>query len=141
MRSAHSIAFDFRPSRSVGAATVAVSLAAAVAPWQSALPASARIVLSLSVGLAGAISLRRFYGMPIRRIAYRALGWMLIDENATEHLVELVAHVRIGPWLALTFRDSGSRMLRALLGPDNLDPETRRRLAVLLSRGEVVQSG
>src|SRR5215467_6809428 len=134
MRSAPSIAFEFRSSRAIAAATAAVSLAAAIAPWQSALPVAARIALSATVGVACVTSLRRFLDSAVLKIAYRASGWTLVDRNETEHLVELTSHTRIGPWIALTFRDSARRAFRVVLGPDNLEPETRRRLVVLLSR-------
>ena len=141
MRSGTGIAFDFRPSRGIAAAYVAVSLAAVAAPWQSAVPTSARIALSIATCVFGFVSLRNFLTTAIRRIAYRASGWTLVDSDGTECPVELASHARVGGWIALTFRDSARRVFRVALGPDNLDPDTRRRLIVMLSRAEVVQRG
>jgi hypothetical protein len=41
----------------------------------------------------------------------------------------------------LDFRSDARRRFRALVGPGNADAETRRRLILLLSRAEVVQTG
>jgi len=141
MKSAPSIAFDFRPSRVIAAAVVAVSLAAALAPWQCRLPTIAEIALSIAVCVVALTSLRNFRNGPVRKIAYRAAGWTMVDAGEIERPVELSAHLRIGSWIALTLRDADRRVFRAWLGPDNLDPDTRRRLIVLLSRAEVAQTG
>ena len=56
-------------------------------------------------------------------------------------MANLVAHVRLGSWVVLDFRGTGRRRFRAVLGPDNIDADTRRRLILLLSRAEVAQAG
>jgi hypothetical protein len=87
----------------------------------------------------GTAALTGFVRPEVRRVAYRAAGWKLVDASAVESAAELVAHVRLGPWLALDFRNVKHRRFRALLGPDNIDAETRRRLTLLLSRAEVAR--
>ncbi len=78
---------------------------------------------------------------PFRRIALRASGWTLVDAAGVEHTANLVAHVRLGTWLVLDFRSANRHRFRAVLGPDNIDADTRRRLILLLSRAEVAQAG
>jgi hypothetical protein len=141
MRSAPAIAFDYRASHWLARAITAGVLAAIVAPWLSRLPAIACGAASLGTLLAGAVSLARFKRAGFRRIALRASGWTLVDTAGVEHTADLVAHVRLGPWLVLDFRSAGRRRFRAVLGPDNMDADTHRRLILLLSRAEVAQPG
>jgi hypothetical protein len=84
---------------------------------------------------------RRFKRPGFHRIAYGAVGWALVDSNDAVLHVDLIAHSRIGAWLVLDFRNPDRRRFRAVLGPDNLDADTRRRLILLLSRAEVVRPG
>lgn len=122
-------------------ATTVVLFAAVIAPWLSGVPAVARASLSLSVLVAGIVALRRFSNVGFRRIAYQASGWKLVDAFEAEHAAELLSHTQLGNWLVLDFRNAGRRRFRALLGPDNVDAETRRRLILLLARAEVAQAG
>ena len=140
MKSALSIAFDYRPSRWIAGAAIAISLAAIVAPWFSGLPVAARGILSFVALAIATAALTGFIKTGVRRIAYRSAGWKLVDISAVESAVELVSHVRLGSWLALDFRNVKHRRFRALLGPDNIDAETRRHLTLLLSRAEVAQA-
>jgi hypothetical protein len=141
MKSAPAIAFDYRPSAAIAALVTALVGAAALAPWVSALPLFAKIALSLPVLACGVVAIRRFVRARFRRIAYRASGWVLVDAAGAEHAALLASHARYGAWIALDFRLDGRDRFRALVGPDNADAETRRRLIVLLSRAEVVQTG
>lgn len=138
MKSAPAIAFDYRPSRIVAGACVIVGVAATIAPWLSALPAAACAAVSLATLGAGVRSLRAFLGERVRRIAYGANGWSLADADDMR-AADLRAHARLGSWLMLDFRDGRAHRLRALFGPDNLDADTRRRLRLLLSRGEIAR--
>jgi hypothetical protein len=140
MKSALSIAFDYRPSRWIAGAAIAISLAAIIAPWLSSLPLAARGILSFAALVIGAVALASFVKPDVRRVAYRSAGWKLVDASAVESAAELVAHVRLGCWLALDFRNARHRRFRALLGPDNIDAETWRHLTLLLSRAEVAQA-
>jgi len=105
------------------------------------LPTGACGVASLAALVAGVASLARFERVAFPRIALRASGWTLVDATGVEHTANLVAHVRLGTWLLLDFRSANRRRFRAVLGPDNIDADTRRRLILLLSRAEVAQAG
>lgn len=141
MKSAPTIAFDYRPSRGIAVVASIVVIAAAAAPWFSGLPWSTAIALSLTALVVGANALKHFTHAAFRRIAFQASGWKLVDFDEAEHTVDLMAHTRLGSWLVLDFRHARSRRLRAVLGPDNVDAETRRRLILLLARAEVAQAG
>ena len=141
MRSAPAIAFDYRASPLLALAVGAGMLAAIVAPWLSRLPAGACAAISLIGLVAGVASIARFERAAFRRIALRASGWTLVDAAGVEHTANLVAHARLGTWLVLDFRSANRRRFRAVLGPDNIDADTRRRLILLLSRAEVAQAG
>ena len=140
MKSAPSIAFDYRPARAIAALAGALVVAAAASAWPSALPAFAKVALSIAATGYGIAALHRFVRADFRRIAYRASGWVLVDGTGSEHAVALASHTRHGAWIALDFRLDGGRRFRALIGPGNADAETRRRLILLLSRAEVVQT-
>ena len=75
---------------------------------------------------------------PFRRIAYRPSGWLLVSASGEEYEAILETQARIGALLALGFRHGPRERFHALLAPDNLDLETRRRLVLLLSRAEIV---
>jgi len=141
MKSAPTIAFDYRPSRWIAAAAGAVCIAATAAPWLAGVPVGWRIAASVSILVAGCVSVRRFLAIPFRRIACRASGWTLVDRGDADRAAILASHVHLGSWLVLDFKlDRGGRF-RAVLGPDNLDAETRRRLILLLSRAEIAHAG
>jgi toxin CptA len=141
MRSAPTIAFDYRPSRRVAGVASIVLIAAVAAPWLSGVSRPAEIVLSLAAFVLGIAALKRFTQVGFRRIAYQASGWKLVDAAQAEHAADLLSHTRLGDWLVLDFRNADRHRFRALLGPDNVDAETRRRLILLLARGEVAQTG
>jgi len=139
MRSAPSIAFDYRPAATLVALAGAIVVLALAAPWLSALPGYGKAAVSLTAAAYGIVTLRRFVRARFVRIAYRATGWVLVAESGTEHAAFLASHARYGHWIALDFRPDGRRCFHALVGPGNADAETRRRLILLLSRAEVVQ--
>lgn len=138
MKSAAPIAFDYRPSRTLAAALAGVALVAAAAPWASAAPTALRIALSF-LAVAVAVAAARAYLAPrFRRIAHGAAGWRLVDAGGREQAALLVAHRRLGAAVMLDFRIGVRARFRVLLLPDNLDHETRRRLLLVLARGEDV---
>jgi hypothetical protein len=114
-------------------------VAATIAPWQSALPMSLCLFASIAALLVGFVALRRFARPRFERVAYGAIGWTLAVANAEATPAELVAHRRLGPWLALDFRTVGRERFRIVLGPDNSDADTRRRLALMLARAEIAR--
>jgi len=140
MKSALAIVFDYRPSRRIAAAVSVACALAALAPWASGMPWPARATVSLVALVAGVAALRRFLHPPFRRIALRASGWVLVDAHGAEHPALLQSHAHRGVLLTLGFRHASRKRFHALLAPDNLDAETRRRLIVLLARAEVVQA-
>jgi hypothetical protein len=139
MKSAPSIAFDYRPATAIVALASVIVVAAIAAPWFSAAPLPAKAVVAFAALAYGVVALRRFAHAEFVRIAYRASGWVLVDGIGTEHAADLASHARYGDWIALDFRLDRKRRFRALVGPGNVDAETRRRLILLLSRAEVVQ--
>ena len=141
MRSAPSIAFDYRPAPAIVALAGAIVAAAAAAAWFSAAPTALRAAVSVAATSYGIVALRRFVRVRFARIAYRASGWTLVDTDGAEHAARLESQTRHGAWIALDFRLDGRGGFRALVGPGNADAETRRRLILLLSRAEVVQTG
>jgi len=141
MKSAATIAFDYRPSWTVAAALGIVALAAAAAPWASAASTGLRVALSL-LALGGATVAARAFLVPrFHRIACGASGWQLADAAGREHPARLAWHRVLGVAVALDFQVGPRERFRALLLPDNLDRETRRRLVLLLARGEAVTDG
>jgi hypothetical protein len=141
MKSAPSIAFDYTPSRWIAAAASVVVFVAVVSPWLSGVSWRLGVVLSLAALIGGLVAVKRFSTTDVRRIAYQASGWKLVDAAGAEHSAELLSHALFGKWVALDFRSASRRRSRALLGPDNADAETRRRLILLLARAEVAQAG
>jgi toxin CptA len=140
MRYAPSIAFDYRPSAAIVALASVIVVVAVSAPWASAAPIALKAAISIAAAAYGTMALRRFVRIDFKRIAYRATGWVLVDDTGTEHSAELASHARYGDWIALGFRLDGCRRFRALVGPGNAETDTRRRLILLLSRAEVVQA-
>lgn len=139
MKSAPTIAFEVRPSRWIAAAIALMSLAAAASPWMSALPAMGALALSMLAFALGGAALREFLRPLFVRIAFRDSGWTLVDRAGGEREAVLESHGRLGSWVSLGFRAGAASHFRALVGPDNLDAPTRRRLILLLSRAEIVQ--
>ncbi len=140
MKSAPTLAFDYRPSRWVGFAAAAMLALAVLAPWLTALPLMASAAISLAVFAAGLRALQRHLRPRFRRIAWRAAGWSLIDRAGDEHAALLTAHAHLGALLALGFRHGPRARFQAVLAPDNLDAQTRRRLILLLARAEVAHA-
>src|SRR5215475_11634059 len=99
MKSAPSIAFDYRPSSAVASLACAIAAAAAAAPWFSALPVYAKALLSLAAIAYGVVALRRFLHADFRRVAYRASGWTLVDVSDVERIAELASHARYAGWI------------------------------------------
>jgi toxin CptA len=141
MKSAPTIAFDYRPSRWIAVAAIAVFVVALAAPWLANLPLVVQVGVSLVVAVHGVVALRRFLAAPFGRVACRASGWTLVDGLQIEHAATLRSHMAIGAWIVLDFRLDRRRRFRAVIGPDNLDSDTRRRLILLLSRAEIAHAG
>lgn len=140
MKSVPTIALDYRPSRLVAGAAAAIVLLTCVAPLLSGLPPTLRALLAASALFAGAASLARFLRPRLRRISHGASGWQLVGEDGP-HEATLASHARIGSFIALSWRIASGGRRHAVLAPDNLDADTRRRLALLLMRADIVSDG
>jgi toxin CptA len=137
MKSAPTIAFDYRPSRIVAIAAATVAALALAAPLLSGLPLVLRAALALLALLAGLASIRRFLRPRLRRVAHGATGWQLVDGDEAREAT-LLSHARIGAFIALSWRLADGERRHAVLAPDNIDADTRRRVALLLLRADVV---
>ncbi|ANB19141.1 hypothetical protein [Dokdonella koreensis] len=134
MRSAPAIAFDYRPSRLlIAALTVMGSLAlVAVALCGLGLPlklaVAAIVVVCVIRALTGLI--RPAY----TRIAHGEAGWVLVRRSGAEAAAALSKHVKLGALQVLDLRVD-SRSFRVVVLPDNLEPDLRRRLALIPMAG------
>jgi len=134
MKSAGAIAFDYRPSRLVAAAIVAVLLLALGAIGLSGFGSWPALVLAVLAGAYAAFELRRFWRAPARRLAWQEAGhWRIADRDGHEHTAELRGAVVRGGFVALDLRSEGRRV-PIVLAPDNCDADLRRRLRVRLAR-------
>ena len=139
MKSAPAIAFDYRPSRQLGAAGLALAAIAVLAPWFTGLPWWQRALVSIAALAFAAHSFSRFMRPPYQRIAWRASGWTLVEPTGAERAADLCRHARFGAWLVLLdFRHGPGAHFHAVIAPDNLDADTRRRLILLLRRADVL---
>lgn len=141
MRAAPAVAFDYRPSRVLAVATLAVSLLALWAVAISGAPQWLRVVLLLLVVLYAAISLVRLLRPRIRSLLWRADGTVelvLRDrtlEDAGTALGALHDARVMGPLIVLVLRWPPRGRAMVWLLPDNLDADTRRRLRMRLGTG------
>ncbi|MBC6941577.1 MAG: hypothetical protein DWB45_02460 [Xanthomonadales bacterium] len=135
MKSAPTIAFDYRPSRRLLALLALVAGLAALAPWLSALAWPACVTTSLLVVAGAAVAARDLRQPRFTRIAHRADGWVLADAQGREHAARLRHWRELGGVLMLEWQSGAGARLRVVLAPDNLDADTRRRLIVLLRSG------
>lgn len=134
MKSAPTIAFEYRPSRRVLCVLVLVAVLAGTAPWLSALPWMACLAATLAICAVALQAGHGFMHPPIARIAHRGDGWVLIDAQGNEQGAQLRGHRHLGTLITLDWRCAGGARMRAVLAGDNLDADTRRRLIVLLRR-------
>ncbi|MBN8727379.1 MAG: hypothetical protein J0H15_06700 [Xanthomonadales bacterium] len=137
MKSAPPIAFDYRPSRRIAAAALALAALALACATLNDLPAGLRLLLVPALLAAVAVGLWRFLHPPFRRVAWGGSGWLLIDRQGDAHAATLVGQRRLGNLLALDFRCPTRAPFRPLLASDNLDADTRRRLVLTLARADI----
>lgn len=134
MKSAPTISFDYRPSRAVAIVAAIVVAGALVAPLLSGLPLAVRVGLALLALVAGLASLARFLRPRLCTITHGAAGWQLLAGD-TLHGATLVSHARLGAFVAVSWQLEGGGRRHAVLAPDNVDADTRRRVVLLLARG------
>jgi len=136
MKSAAAIAFDYRPSRWLAGAVLAVALLALVSLRLSALFWGWQLVVAASVCCYAATCVRRLLKSPLRRLAWHQAGhWRLADASGVEHVAEPVRAIVRANWILLSLRRSDGQKLHLILAPDNCAADVRRRLRVRLARG------
>jgi len=134
MPSATAIAFDYRPSRRLQAAVVAVALLAGISLALSALSLALAVALAVAVALYAATALWRLRRHDGWRVAWHDAGhWSLARNAVATQTAELRdASVR-GDWIVLRLRLGDGRTLPLVLASDNSDADLRRRLRVRLA--------
>ena len=135
MKSAPSIAFDYRPCRGLAVAIVVLTLSAVLAIFLSSIPLIAQLLLALLISAYACLTLYRHLRPKFVRVGRGEGGWLLVDSEGTELPVELIDHVRRGFLLVLSFRQEGVGKHHLVLTPDNSDTELRRRLMLILAAG------
>ncbi len=133
MKSASTIAFDYRPCRGVAIGIAGMTVLAMVAILASGLSVALKLLLAMAVLGYGILALQRQWRSATVRIARGAAGWRLVDTQGVESPVTLVDHVHRGVLLVLGFRKDGGPLQRFVLSPDNCDADLRRRLLLILA--------
>lgn len=136
MRSAPAIGFEYRPSRTLAACIVVLTVLAVLAVAWSGLPALAATVLMIGAPGYGMAALWRHLHPRIVALAWRSDGSVSIRfaRHAGEggEVQGSLQDARVfGFMIALRIRWPGGRAGVWIL-PDNLDADTRRRLRVRL---------
>jgi toxin CptA len=135
MKFAPAIAFDYRPSRWLGLAVGGVAFLACVAVALSGMPWWTKLAAAIAACCYAAHSLRRFWLVSVRRVAWHEAGhWRIAEADGAEHVAELEHAVVRGAWIVLRLQRSDGERLVLILGPDNSDADVRRRLRVRLAR-------
>ena len=128
---------DWRPSRWLAAALLALGVMAALSLWLSALPPPVKLPAILAALAEGLRQARRHLAQPAL-----ALDWLGGDEPAylttsarVVRLDRVTAHLR-GPLASLSGTDAQGRLRRLAWWPDTLGDLDRRqlRLASAVSR-------
>lgn len=141
MRSAPAIGFECRPSRTLSVCVVVMTVLALGAIAMAGLPRWAGVVLDFATLASGAVSLWHYRHPRIVALTWRSDGSVsvrLADRGAGITEVQGTLHDArvLGFLIVLHLRWPGGRAGQWLL-PDNLDPDTRRRLRVRLGSGGV----
>lgn len=139
MRSAHAIAFDYRPSSLLALVIICMTASAVVATALSGLVWQWCVALSLLAVALGGMVLYRHLRSGYHRIAHGAGGWTLIDGQGRDHPASLLASVQRGWLLVLEFGSESLPRTRFILATDNCDADLRRRLLLVLAAGEPKQ--
>ena len=141
MRAAPALGIEYRPSRLLAAATVAVGLLALWAIAISGAPEWLRAALVLFVFSAGTVSLARWLRPRVRSLLWRTDGAVELalrertQDPGRAALGTLQGARVMGPLIVLVLRWPPRGRATLWLLPDNLDPGTRRRLRMRLGSG------
>jgi toxin CptA len=133
MKSAPAIAFDYRPSRSVGLAIGGMTVLSLLAISHSGISMRWGWILAVAALSTGLHALYRHFHPGMVRIARTGAGWMLVDRRGLEYPVDLIRHIRRGLLLVLHFRHESGHRRSFVLMPDNVDADLRRRLLLALA--------
>lgn len=129
------IAFDYRPSRWLLAALLIVAVLAFLGLILCAAPPWFKLSLAIVVLIYLGHSLRRLLQPNWTSLVWHGQGyWRLHAGSDDPHIAELIGSTRIGWMIVLRFRLHARQRFDAVLLPDNLDADTRRRLCVRLAR-------
>lgn len=136
MRSAPSIAFEYRPSWWPRLLLIALGALALVAIGYSG--AGPYLATTLAVGvIAGVlVAWRRGAASPVHRVTWRADGgWQLHLHDDTKVEATLLDARLVAGAIVLRLSRASRAREALLIFPDNLDADTRRRLRMRLSAG------
>ncbi len=130
MRSVPAIAFDYRPSRLLIAALASMLVLALISINVTGLDWTWKVGLS-AIALGACVrSLHHWTHPRWTRIAFGEAGWVLADRAGNEAAAVLARYAKLGAMQVLTLR-AESRAFHAVILPDNLDGDARRRLALI----------
>lgn len=134
MPSAPAIGFEYRPSRHLRRALMAVAGLAVLAVWLCALPASAKVAVSVIVLFAVAHAALRVAHTPVTAAGCGEDGqWTLRMNSHTDVTATLSSSRVLGGFVLLRLRTAERGVHSLLLGPDNADADIRRRLRMRLA--------
>ncbi len=144
MSSAPAIGFEYRPSRSLPAATLVVAVLAMLAIALCALPLMAKLA-AVAVVMAGTgMTLQRLSRHPVQAVGCGLGGagdegtscdeaWNLRLRDVGSVPATLASWRVIGGFVLLRLRTPAHGMHTVLLGADNADADLRRRLRMRLA--------
>jgi toxin CptA len=134
MKSANAIAFDYTPSRWPVVAIAAMTVLAFAAIALSGAPTWMQSVGAIIIVVCAGFALRSHLRSPVRRVVWQQAGhWRVTDADGREFTADSIRGVARGSWIVLNLRRSDGRCLDLILGPDNCDADTRRRLRVRMA--------
>lgn len=133
MTSAPAIGFEYRPSRWVPRLLIAITGLAIPAIGFSGLPLWVRIALVAAVMLACLRAVRQLR-LPIFAVGWAAHGgWTLRGQDGADDVATLLSFRILRNVILLRLASRRYGRLSFWLMPDNLDPDTRRRLRMRLA--------
>lgn len=128
---------DWRPSRCLLAALLALSVLAPLAVLASELPRGAAWLLAAAAAIHGLHLADAEWNRPLRSILFTADGRLMVDEA---DVFEPVLRWR-GPLAFLSWRDARGRRGRLAWWPDTLPPRWRRELRLAAGRLYAARAG
>jgi len=133
MTSAPAIGFEYRPSCWTPRLLVAVTALAVPAIWLAGAPQWARVALLIAAILACIRAVRQLR-VPIFAVGWGAHGgWTLRGQDGADDAATLLSFRVLRNVILLRLASRRYGRLSFWLMPDNLDPDTRRRLRMRLA--------